>query len=42
MERVVVSFGLNGDFAGIGELDGVTDRIDQNLRQTAAVAVARR
>src|SRR6516165_8645314 len=41
-ERAIVGFGLDGDFAGIGELNGVADEIDQHLRQTAAVAVARR
>ena len=40
MERAVVSFGLNGDFAGIGELDRVADEIDQHLRQATAVAAA--
>src|SRR6516225_4795 len=42
MERAVVSFGLNGDFAGIGELDRVADQIDQNLRQAAAISMTRR
>src|SRR6516165_4438246 len=42
MERAVVSFGLNGDFASIGELDGVADEIDQNLRQAAAISMTRR
>ena len=42
MERAVVRFGLDGDFARIRELNSITDKIDQNLRQTAAVAVARR
>jgi len=35
-------FGLNGDFAGIGELNRVADEIDQYLRQAATVTVARR
>src|SRR6516165_3485819 len=39
MKRAVVRFGLDGDFAGIGELDGVTDKVDQNLRQATSVAV---
>src|SRR6516165_8920072 len=42
MERAVVSFGLNGHLASIGELDGVADQIDQDLGQAAAVTVARR
>src|SRR6516164_8335104 len=42
MKRHVVSFGLDGNFARISELDGVADEIDQDLRQTATVAVARR
>jgi len=42
MERAIVGFGLDGDLAGIGELDGVADEIDQNLRQAAAVATAGR
>jgi signal transduction histidine kinase len=33
-----VRFGLDGDFTGIGELDGVADKIDQNLRQAAAIS----
>ena len=28
MERAVIRFGLNGNFARIGELDGVPDKID--------------
>jgi hypothetical protein len=32
VERAVVGFGLDGDFAGISELDGVADEIDQDLR----------
>ena len=38
MERAVVSFGRYGDFTGNGELNGVADEIDQDLRQAAAVA----
>jgi hypothetical protein len=36
-----VLFCLDGDFAGIGELDGVADEINQDLGQAAAVATAR-
>src|SRR5215471_5025484 len=39
MECAVVCFGFDGDFAGIGELNGVADEIDQDLRQAAAVTV---
>src|SRR4029077_10569415 len=39
MERAVVSFGLNGDFAGISELNGVADEIDQDLSQATAIAM---
>ena len=39
MERAVVRFGLYGDFTRIGELNGVADEIDQDLRQAAAVTV---
>src|SRR6516165_3338855 len=42
MERAVVRFSLDGDLAGIGELNRVADEIDQALRQAAAVTVARR
>ena len=31
---------FDGDLARIGELDGVADQIDQDLRQAAAVAMA--
>src|SRR5262249_12140059 len=41
MKRSVVRFGLDGDFARIGELDRVADQIDQHLRQAPAVTVAR-
>src|SRR6516165_640960 len=41
MKRPVVRFGLDGNFARIGELNGVADKIDQDLRQAAAVAAAR-
>ena len=36
----IVRFGLDRDFAGIGELDGVADEVNQNLRQAPAVAAA--
>src|SRR6516164_3769955 len=42
MERAVVSFSLDGDFAGVGELNGVANEVDQDLGQAAAVTVARR
>jgi hypothetical protein len=42
MERAVISFGLNGDLTRIGELNCVADEIDEDLRQAAAVTVARR
>jgi hypothetical protein len=38
IECAIVRFGLNGDFARIGELDGVADEIDQDLGQAASVA----
>src|SRR5215468_9111568 len=41
MERAVVCFSLNGHFARIGELNGVSDKVDQNLRQAPSVAAAR-
>ena len=40
MERAVVRFGLDGDFAGVSELNRIADEIDQDLRQAAAVTVA--
>ena len=40
MERAIVRFGLDGDFARIGELNRVADEIDQDLGQAAAVTVA--
>ena len=42
MECAIVSFGLDGDFARIRELNGVAHKIDQDLRQAAAIAAARR
>src|SRR5262249_28708782 len=41
MECAIVRFGFDGDFASISELDGIADEIDQDLRQAAAVAMAR-
>src|SRR5215471_11913669 len=41
IEGAIVGFGLDGDFAGIGELNRVADEIDQHLRQAASVAAAR-
>src|SRR5215470_5009362 len=41
MERAIVRFSLDGNFAGIGELNRVADEIDQDLGQAAAVTVAR-
>ena len=38
----IIRFGLDRHFASIGELNRVADEIDQNLRQAAAVTVARR
>ncbi len=40
-ERTIVRFGRDGDFANIGELNGVADEINQDLGQAAAVAAAR-
>ena len=37
-----VRFRLDGDLAGISELNGVADEINQDLGQAAAVTVARR
>src|SRR6516165_10295791 len=42
MKRSVVRFSLDRNFADIRELDGVARKIDQDLRQAASVAVARR
>ena len=41
VKRPVVSFGLNSDFARIGEFDGVADEVDQHLRQAAAIPMRR-
>src|SRR5215472_9799204 len=41
MKRAIVRFGLDGDLAGIGELDGVADEINQDLGQAAAVTMTR-
>src|SRR6516162_1948220 len=40
MKRRVVRFGLDGNFARISELDGVANKIDQNLSQSSAVTMA--
>src|SRR6516165_11372664 len=40
MECAIIRFSLDGDLAGISEFDGVADKIDQDLRQAASVAVA--
>jgi hypothetical protein len=40
MKCAIIGFGLDGDFTGIGELNGIADEIDQDLRQAAAVAAA--
>ena len=42
MECAFICFGLDGDFAGVGELDGIADEIYEDLSQATAVAVARR
>ena len=42
VERAVGGGDLDRHFAGIGELDRVADQIEQNLRQAALVAAARR
>src|SRR5262249_49569929 len=40
IECAIISFRLDRDFARIGELNGITDKVDQDLRQAAAVAPA--
>jgi hypothetical protein len=42
MERAILRFGLNGDFARVGELNRIADRTDEDLRQAAAIATAGR
>jgi len=42
LECAIVGFGLDGDLARISELNRIADEVDQNLRQAAAVTVARR
>src|SRR5262249_23592392 len=37
----IIRFDLDGDFAGISELNSIADEIDQARRQAAAVATAR-
>src|SRR6516162_8844820 len=40
MKRPALRFCLDSDFAGIGELNSITDEIDQDLGQAPAVATA--
>src|SRR6516162_6582736 len=40
MERAIVRVSPDGDLARISELDGVANKIDQNLRQSSAVTMA--
>src|SRR5262249_38058530 len=40
-ERAIVRFGLDGAFAGISELNRITDKIDQDLRQSSAITTTR-
>src|SRR6516165_9050013 len=42
MERAIVRVSLDGHLAGVRELDGIADKIDQNLRQAAAISMTRR
>src|SRR5262249_20459246 len=42
MKRPVVRFCLDAYFAGIGELNGIADEIDQDLRQAAAITMTGR
>jgi hypothetical protein len=39
MEKAIIRFGLDRDFACIGKLDGIADEINQDLSQAASVAV---
>jgi hypothetical protein len=41
VERAIGRGRLDDHFARIGELDGIADEIDQDLRQTPPVAAAR-
>src|SRR5262249_52047843 len=40
VERAIICFSIDGDFSGIGELNRIAHKIDQDLRQAAAVAAA--
>jgi hypothetical protein len=40
MERAVIRFRLDGDFAGISEFDRVAHQIDQDLRQATTVSTS--
>jgi hypothetical protein len=42
IECAIVRFGLDSHFAGIGEFDGISDQIDQNVLQAPALAAALR
>ena len=42
LERAVVRSCFDHDFTRIGELDGIADEIDQDLRQAAAITASRR
>src|SRR5690348_16699283 len=39
MKRPVIRFCLDGDFASISKLDGITDEINEDLGQAATIAV---
>ena len=41
MECAIVRISLDGHFTGVGELDGVADKINEDLGQAPPVAVAR-
>ena len=40
VERAVSRCGLDCHLAGVGELDGVSDEVEKDLRQAAFVAMA--
>src|SRR6516225_3689781 len=42
IECAIIGFGLDGDLARVGELNGVADEVDQDLGQAAAVTVTGR
>ena len=42
METAAAGTGLDDHLAGIGEVDGIADQIEQHLRQAALIATARR